>query len=143
MIEDSLTFVYKNIEFKGIVRGTIIGTAIGYFIGWIILNPNGMMATYVDIPKWKLYLPWFCILIMAAIIVMLTLIGYLSVRQMLKGSASDALRPYTPKKMRTVINLSTYFMSILLTVGMSLLVSFMVARKNRKIDMVEALKGVE
>ena len=46
-------------------------------------------------------------------------------------------------EMRTVINLSTYFVSILLTVGMSLLVSLMVARKNRRIDMVEALKGVE
>lgn len=83
--------------------GTIIGAAIGYLIGWIILNPNGMMATYVDIPEWKLYLPWFCVLIMAAIIVMLTLIGYLSVRQMLRGSAADALRPYTPKKMRRLL----------------------------------------
>lgn len=94
---------YTSYAFIIGLMGTIIGAAIGYFIGWIILNPNGMMATYVDIPKWKLYLPWFCILIMAAIIVMLTLIGYLSVRQMLKGSASDALRPYAPKKMRKLL----------------------------------------
>ena len=33
--------------------------------------------------------------------------------------------------------------SLVLTVGMSLLVSWMVSRKNRKIDMVEALKGAE
>lgn len=37
----------------------------------------------------------------------------------------------------------TYDVSILLTFGVSLLVSLMVARKNRKIDMVEALKGAE
>ena len=37
----------------------------------------------------------------------------------------------------------TYSVSILLTFGVSLLVGFMVARKNKKIDMVEALKGAE
>ena len=37
----------------------------------------------------------------------------------------------------------TYCVSILLTFGVSLFVSFMVARKNKKIDMVEALKGAE
>ena len=37
----------------------------------------------------------------------------------------------------------TYVISIALTFGVSLLVGFMVSRKNRKIDMVEALKGAE
>ena len=37
----------------------------------------------------------------------------------------------------------TYVISITLTFGVSLLVGLMVARKNRKIDMVEALKGAE
>ncbi len=37
----------------------------------------------------------------------------------------------------------TYSVSILLTFGVSLMVGFMVARKNQKIDMVEALKGAE
>ena len=37
----------------------------------------------------------------------------------------------------------TYFVSILLTFGVSLLVGLMVARKNKKIDMVEALKIAE
>ena len=37
----------------------------------------------------------------------------------------------------------TYIVSILLTFGVSLLVGWMVARKNRKIDMVEALKNAE
>ena len=37
----------------------------------------------------------------------------------------------------------TYIISIALTFGVSLLVGWMVARKNRKINMVEALKGAE
>ena len=46
-------------------------------------------------------------------------------------------------EMRMVIAPATYVISLVLTVGMSLLVSWMVSRKNRKIDMVEALKGAE
>ena len=37
----------------------------------------------------------------------------------------------------------TFIVSILVTAGTSLLVSLLVARRNRKIDMVEALKGAE
>lgn len=94
---------YTSYAFMIGIMGTLIGIALGYLIGWVIMNPNGMMATYIDIPEWKLYLPWFCIVIMAVILVMLTLIGYLSVRQMLKGTASDALRPYVPKKMKKLL----------------------------------------
>ena len=41
------------------------------------------------------------------------------------------------------IGVLSYLITAVLTVGMSLLVSLMVARKNKKIDMVEALKGQE
>ncbi|MEI3130047.1 MAG: ABC transporter permease [Oscillospiraceae bacterium] len=37
----------------------------------------------------------------------------------------------------------THRVSLLLTCGVSVLVSLLVARKNRKINMVEALKGTE
>lgn len=37
----------------------------------------------------------------------------------------------------------TYFASVLLTIGVSLFVGYLVSRKNKKIDMVEALKGTE
>ena len=46
-------------------------------------------------------------------------------------------------EMRMYIGPVTYIVSILLTFGVSLLVSLMVSRKNKKIDMVEALKGAE
>ena len=45
--------------------------------------------------------------------------------------------------MRMAISPQTVIISVLLTAGMSLLVGWMVSRKNRKIDMVEALKGAE
>lgn len=82
--------------------GIVIGIAIGYAMAWYIMNPNGTMGTYFDMPEWKLYLPWFCYLILAIIFALLTFIGYLSTRKMLSGTAADALRPYTPKKMKAL-----------------------------------------
>ena len=46
-------------------------------------------------------------------------------------------------EMKLMLGVLTYSVSILLTFGVSLLVGLMVARKNKKIDMVEALKGAE
>ena len=46
-------------------------------------------------------------------------------------------------EMKLMLGPLTYTVSILLTFGVSLLVGLMVARKNKKIDMVEALKGLE
>ncbi|HAL20804.1 MAG TPA: hypothetical protein DCP17_08635, partial [Ruminococcaceae bacterium] len=82
------------------ILGTAIGIGLGYSVAYFIMNPNGTMGTYFDMPYWRLKMPGFCIIVMAAIIVLLTFIGFLSVKQMLKGTAADALRPYTPKKMK-------------------------------------------
>lgn len=46
-------------------------------------------------------------------------------------------------KMKAVLGPLTYIFGILLTLSVSLFVSARVAKKNRKIDMVEALKGAE
>ena len=80
--------------------GSVLGIGIGYLLGWFIMNPSGAMATYIDMPTWNLYVPWFGWVVLAGMIAMLTLLGYLSVKQMLKGTAADALRPYTPSKMK-------------------------------------------
>ena len=45
--------------------------------------------------------------------------------------------------MKMAIDPLTYVFSVLMAVTMTLLVSLLVARKNKKIDMVEALKGAE
>ena len=46
-------------------------------------------------------------------------------------------------EMKISISPLSYLLSIALVVGVSLLVSLLVAKKNKKIDMVEALKGAE
>ena len=63
-------------------------------------------------------------------------IGALTLSYLLKTLASEY-------EMKMAIEVSSYVFTILLTVGMALAVSLLVARKNRKIDMVEALKGQE
>ena len=82
------------------LMGSVLGIGVGYLLGWFILNPDGAMATYIDMPSWRLYVPWFCWLVMILINVFLTVIGFMSVKKMLQGTAADALRPYTPKRMK-------------------------------------------
>ena len=80
--------------------GLVGGIALGYLVASLIISPTGMMSTYIDMPDWSLYMPGFCIPVMAATLVFLTLISFLSVKKMLQGTAADALRPYTPKAMK-------------------------------------------
>ena len=58
-------------------------------------------------------------------------------------AALDYLSMAGEYEMHLAIGPVTYCVSFLLTCGVSVLVSLLVARKNRKINMVEALKGTE
>ena len=80
--------------------GSVLGIGIGYGLGWFIMNPDGAMATYIDMPSWTLHAPAFTWIVTAGIIAFLVFIGFLSVRKMLQGTAADALRPYSPKRMK-------------------------------------------
>ena len=82
------------------VVGSVLGVALGYVVARLIMNPSSAMGTYLDMPTWKLYMPWFGIVALVAMNLVIIGIGYLSIKNILKGSASDALRPYTPKKMK-------------------------------------------
>lgn len=93
---------YTSYAFTIGLIGSALGIGFGYFLAWYIMNPSGSMGTYLDMPTWDLYLPGFCIYILIGILILLTLIGFLSVKEMLKGTAADALRPYTPKKMKNL-----------------------------------------
>ncbi len=94
---------YTSYAFMISIIGSAAGGALGVLICWVVMNPNGMMGTYFDMPEWKLCVPDFCYIILVGIIVLLTLIGFLSVRKMLEGTAADALRPYSPKKMKPML----------------------------------------
>lgn len=91
---------YTSFAFFVAVAGSLFGILMGYFVAYLIMNPNGSMGTYLDLPRWQLVFPWFCTLASILIICTLTFTGFLSVKEMLKGSAADSLRPYTPKKMK-------------------------------------------
>ena len=80
--------------------GTALGIGVGYWLAWFIMNPGGAMATYIDMPSWSLHAPRFTWYVLIGINLFLTIIGFLSVRKMLSGTAADALRPYTPKRMK-------------------------------------------
>ena len=82
------------------VIGMALGVVLGYMVASLIISPTGMMGTYLDMPDWSLHMPPFCIPVMALMLAFLTLISFLSVKKMLKGTAADALRPYTPKAMK-------------------------------------------
>lgn len=80
--------------------GSVIGVVLGYWIASLFFSPTGSMGTYLDMPDWSLIMPAFCIPIIIGIVGVLTLISFLSVRKMLKGTAAQALRPFTPKAMK-------------------------------------------
>ena len=85
--------------FIGIV-GSALGGVLGYFVCKTVMSENGMMGTYFDMPDWTAATPMFCYPVIAGTVLLLALISFMSVRTQLRGTAADALRPYTPKKMK-------------------------------------------
>lgn len=63
-------------------------------------------------------------------------LGILTLDYLLKALAGEY-------EMSLTVSAVAYIISVMLTFGMSLPVRLMVARKNKKIDMVEALNGAE
>lgn len=94
--------------FIGLLGGAI-GLGLGFGVAKIFFSSSGSMGTYFEMPSWKIYMPSFVYIGIILIILFLTLIGYLSVKQQLKGSASEALRPYEPKKMKNLAIEKTKF----------------------------------
>jgi putative ABC transport system permease protein len=80
--------------------GTALGVALGYWLCSLVMSEDGMMGTYFDMPDWRLWMPAFCPPLLAAIVALLTVVSWLSVREQLRGTAAEALRPYQPKKMK-------------------------------------------
>lgn len=91
---------YTSYGFMIGLIGLVFGIVLGYCVAALIISPDGMMGTYIDMPDWDLVMPGFCIPVMVLMLVFLTFISFLSVKKMLKGTAADALRPYTPRAMK-------------------------------------------
>ncbi len=82
------------------LAGSALGAVLGYFVCKAVMSENGMMGTYFDMPDWTADTPAFCYPVTAGAVLLLALISFLSVRAQLRGTAADALRPYTPGKMK-------------------------------------------
>lgn len=92
---------YTSYGFFVGLMGLLLGVALGYGIVNLIMSPGGMMATYFDLPEWKHTVPAFCLPVLLAVLLFLTLISYLSTKKMLRGTAAESLRPYLPKTAKT------------------------------------------
>ena len=85
------------------VIGSVLGIVLGYVLCRMVMSQDGMMGTYFVMPDWTIHMPvWIWIIVLA--IVMLTIfIGYLSVRELLRGTAAETLRPYTPRHIHRLL----------------------------------------
>ena len=93
---------YTSFAFAIGLIGSSLGLLVGFWLARMIVNPVTMQGTYFDFPDWAIVLRPFNWAVLALILIMLSLIGYLSVFSMLKGTAAEALRPHVPKKMKAV-----------------------------------------
>lgn len=90
----------------GLMIGTLgiaLGVAVGYPLARVIMSEDGTMGTYFDMPDWRLRFPAFCYPVLACVLALLVGISYLSTREMLRGTAADALHPYTPKRVKPLL----------------------------------------
>lgn len=97
--------ILRHYTSYGLVLGLVgsgLGIVLGFCVARLIINPDGMMGTYLDMPYWDLCMPGFCWAVLVLVVAFMTLISFLSVKKMLKGTAADTLRAYTPKVMKAM-----------------------------------------
>jgi len=84
------------------VTGAALGMVLGYLFCGMIMSQDGMMGTYFTMPDWTIHIPVWIWAIAVMLVLLTILIGYLSVRELLKGNAAEALRPYTPRHIHRI-----------------------------------------
>ena len=85
------------------VTGSVFGIVLGYVLCRMVMSQDGMMGTYFVMPDWTIHLPLWIWAIVVAIVMLTIFIGYLSVRDLLRGTAAETLRPYTPKHIHRML----------------------------------------
>lgn len=83
--------------------GAVLGVALGYGLCKMVMSQDGMMGTYFVMPDWTIHIPVWIWAIVLGIIALTIFIGYLSVKDMLRGTAAETLRPYTPRHIRRLL----------------------------------------
>lgn len=88
--------------FTGII-GLIPGLTMGYLLAAFIMDPEGgMMAIYIDMPTWTIVIPTFCYYVIALILIIFVLVGYLSTRSILKETPAETLSPCATTNIKPV-----------------------------------------
>ncbi len=83
--------------------GSALGMVAGYLLCRMVMSQDGFMGTYFVMPDWTIHIPVWIWAIVAVIMALTIIIGYLSVRDLLSGTASETLRPYTPRHIRRML----------------------------------------
>ena len=85
------------------VIGSALGIVMGYGLCKMVMSQDGMMGTYFVMPDWTVHIPVWIWAIVALIVALTIFIGYLSVRDLLRGTAAETLRPYTPRHIHRLL----------------------------------------
>ena len=85
------------------VIGSVLGIVLGYVLCRMVMSQDGMMGTYFVMPDWTIHIPLWIWAIVLVIIALTIFIGYLSVRDLLRGTAAETLRPYTPRHIHRLL----------------------------------------
>ena len=83
--------------------GSALGVVLGYLLCKMVMSQDGMMGTYFVMPDWTIHIPVWIWAIVLMIIALTIFIGYLSVRDLLRGTAAETLRPYTPRHIHRLL----------------------------------------
>ena len=85
------------------LTGAVLGMVLGYLICKMVMSQDGMMGTYFVMPDWTVHIPVWIWAIVLAIVMFTIFIGYLSVKDLLRGTAAETLRPYTPRHIHRLL----------------------------------------
>ena len=85
------------------VIGSAFGVVMGYVLCKMVMSQDGMMGTYFVMPDWTIHIPVWIWAIVVLIVVLTIFVGYLSVRDLLRGTAAETLRPYTPRHIHRLL----------------------------------------
>ena len=85
------------------LTGSVLGMVLGYLLCKMVMSQDGMMGTYFVMPDWTVHIPLWIWAIVLVIVMLTIFIGYLSVRDLLRGTAAETLRPYTPKHIHRML----------------------------------------
>jgi len=85
------------------IFGTILGIGIGYLIAYYIMSPNGAMGTYMDMPYWHLYTPWFVWIVIILINLFLGFVGMLSIKNIVNKNVKEIFYEDAPKRVKPLL----------------------------------------